>query len=134
MGVGTHPFELRTGIPESGVLCFSFETNNTSAPDGLVDYSATSTAQGEVSTTTAISREGAGDFKVTLKNVWAYIVPMGANVTEDQAYTANIHTITQGMGSTNSFYVSVRDNDGAGADTTDYTINVAVMLIRRPRS
>jgi hypothetical protein len=101
---------------------FTFETNNASAPDGVVDPGGIIAANGTAHTSQ-------GKLTFTLDREWRYVHAV-ANYTESGAFVAQVAGVTQGRGTTATIIVEERALDGSGTltNSTDKTITVSYDL------
>ena len=122
-------FPFRSGRMNEFLLCFDFETNSTSAPDGL------SPAIDGIT----LGRTGVGDLTVTFaedKKPYAVHACIPSIVEEQAGYHVKYTGYTLSTGVLTMTVYDEDDTSGiqAPADTTDFTIQVVLVATRSDKS
>lgn len=113
--LGQYP--VKAHMRELVVGSFSFVTNTSNAPDGLVDPGDWIKGAG-VHTSTGL-------YTFTLNDRYA-LLKCVCNLETTATYDAQIATVVQGMAAANTIVITTLDEAIAAADTNDLTCTVQI--------
>lgn len=119
-------FPATVSVRNGQLAVFYFDTNSTSAPDGLVDPG------GLAATSSPLARAAAGDLSLTLKHRYTRIYAVAQIYDSTNGVSGGVYTVTQGSAAANVIKIKTETEDAGGvkakADTTDKRIVVIAVL------
>lgn len=115
-------FPAVISAPGAQIAVFTFDTNDTAAPDGLYDPG------GLAAETTPLSRAGVGDLALAIKGRWTKVLAWTTHEDPTAEFNARVYDTTEGSGSANAIKILLT-NDDVAADSNNKRVVVLAVLI-----